>query len=61
MLRLAVHPKLPVIFVTGLNSNSIFRVEHVDGFLTALPQHGTVAGVTAITTPPVLPTVILEL
>src|SRR6185295_7665918 len=34
LLRLAGHPKLPVIFVTGLNSNSIFRVEHVDGFLT---------------------------
>ena len=29
-------------------------MEHIDGFLTGLPQHGTVAGVSALSTPPVL-------
>ena len=53
-LRLVGHPTLPVIFVSGLSSGFVYRMEHVDGFLTMLPQRGTLAGVTAIASSPVL-------
>jgi len=53
MYRLSLHPKLPVIFVSGLNSGWIYRIEHVDGFPTLLPQRGVLEGVTALATPPV--------
>jgi hypothetical protein len=53
LYRLSLHPKLPVIFVSGLNSGWIYRMEHVDGFPTLLPQRGVLAGVTALASPPV--------
>lgn len=53
-LRLAGHPTLPVVFVSGLLSNWVYRMEHVDGFMTLLPQRGTLAGVTALTSSPVV-------
>jgi hypothetical protein len=53
LYRLSLHPKLPVIFVSGLNSGWIYRMEHVDGFPTLVPQRGVLAGVTAIASPPV--------
>jgi hypothetical protein len=53
LYRLNLHPKLPVVFVSGLNSGWIYRIEHVDGFPTLLPQRGVLEGVTALATPPV--------
>lgn len=51
--RMVAHPTLPVVFFTGLTSGFVFRVEHVDGFTTMLPQRGTMAPV-IITSPPLL-------
>lgn len=52
--RLVGHPKLPVVFLTGTTSGFVYRMEHVDGFMTMLPQRGTLTGVAAITSSPVL-------
>jgi hypothetical protein len=52
--RMIGHPKLPVVFLTGLTSDRLYRMEHVDGFLTMLPQRALLGGATAITSPPVL-------
>lgn len=52
--RMTHHATLPVVFLTGLTSSFIFRMEHVDGFMTMLPQKGNLSGVAAITSPPLL-------
>lgn len=51
--RMAGHPTLPVAFFTGTTSGFVYRMEHVDGFMTMLPQRGYLNGV-AIASPPVL-------
>lgn len=53
LYRMAGHPELPVVFLSGINSTFVYRMEHVDGFLTLTPQRGTIAG-TNINGPPVL-------
>lgn len=53
-LRLAGHPTLPVVFFTGLTSGWVYRMEHADGFMTMLPQRGTLAGVAAMTSAPIV-------
>lgn len=52
--RMIAHPTLPVMFLTGVSSTYVYRMEHVDGFLTMLPQRGTLVGATALMSPPVL-------
>ena len=52
--RMAGHSTLPVVFFTGTNSSYVFRMEHVEGFMTMAPQRGTLASVAALASPPVL-------
>jgi hypothetical protein len=51
--RMVVHPTIPVVFLTGISTGALFRVEHVDGFLTMWPQRATLADA-LLTSPPVL-------
>lgn len=51
--RMIVHPTLPTVFCTALSSPYIYRVEHVDGFMTMFHQRATLANL-AITSPPVI-------
>lgn len=52
--RMAVNPTLSTVYLTGLGSSSVFRVEHVDGFFTMWPQRGTFDGGLLVTSPPVV-------
>lgn len=51
--RMAVHPRLPILYLSGLGSSNLYRVEHVDGFLTMFPQRGALEGL-VVTSPPVV-------
>lgn len=51
--RMAVHPSLPVVYLTGQTSSMIYRVEHVDGYFTMFPQRAVLPSV-LITSPPVV-------
>lgn len=51
--RMVQHPTLPVLFLTGLGGNYVFRVEHVDGFMTMFPQRGLLPDA-VLTSPPVI-------
>lgn len=51
--RMVVHPTIPVVFLTGISTGALFRVEHVDGFLTMWPQRATLTDA-LLTSPPVL-------
>jgi hypothetical protein len=35
---LAAHPALPVLYATPYNTDSLYRVEHAEGYLTLVPQ-----------------------
>jgi hypothetical protein len=52
--RMVGHQTLPVVFFTGTTAGYVYRMEHVDGFLTMLPQRGALPGVVALESPPVL-------
>lgn len=52
--RMAVNPTSSTVYLTGLGSPSVFRVEHVDGFFTMWPQRGTFDGGLLVTSPPVI-------
>jgi len=51
--RMAVHPESPLLYFSGLGSSNLYRVEHVDGFVTMLPQRGSLDGL-VVTSPPVV-------
>jgi hypothetical protein len=50
---LGAHPKLPVVFATRAPSDSVFRVEHAEGYLSLLPRQLTFPK-TRLTSPPVV-------
>jgi hypothetical protein len=50
---IAGHPRLPVIIVSDPGTPWAYRFEHVDGYLTMLPQKATFAG-TNLTSGPVI-------
>lgn len=52
--RMAVNPTSSTVYLTGLGSSSLFRVEHVDGFFTMWPQRAYLDGGLLVTSPPVL-------
>jgi hypothetical protein len=35
---ITVHPALPVIYATAFNTDSLYRAEHAEGYLTLVPQ-----------------------
>ncbi len=51
--RLTAHPKLPVLFVGMVGFSWVHRVEHVDGYVTLVPQVVQLEGAT-LKTPPVV-------
>lgn len=51
--RMAVHPTSSTVYLTGLGSSNVYRVEHVDGYFTMWPQRGQLDGL-LITSPPVV-------
>ncbi|MEO8205273.1 MAG: hypothetical protein ABI615_03775 [Chthoniobacterales bacterium] len=48
------HPKLPLVYMAGNNTPKVFCMEHVDGFLTLLPQRVTVDGASFQSAPVVM-------
>jgi hypothetical protein len=51
---LTVHPSLPLLFATVAGSDSLFRVQHADGYPTLLPQQWTLPDVVLLSPPAVL-------
>jgi hypothetical protein len=49
----AGHPNLPVVYIGVLNTQTIYRIEHVDGQPTLAPQSATVLGA-GLQSPPVV-------
>jgi hypothetical protein len=52
--RMAVNPTTSTVYLTGLGSSNLYRVEHVDGFFTMWPQRALFDGGLLITSPPVV-------
>lgn len=54
-VRLAGHPSLPVVFFSGVTTSWVYRMEHADGFMTLLPQRGTLEGALLTSAPVIMP------
>jgi hypothetical protein len=52
--RIASHPTLPVIYLSGVLTSYLYRVHHADGFITMLPQNVTLPSATIYSPPVVL-------
>jgi hypothetical protein len=52
---IAVHPTLPVLFATRSNTDSFYRLEHVEGYLTLMPRRYTIPETTLHSFPAILP------
>ncbi len=50
-MRMTLHPKLSVFYVTTMGGPFVYRMEHADGFVTLLPQTLTFGGAAATTLP----------
>jgi hypothetical protein len=52
---LGAHPDLPVLFVTIASTDALYRVEHIDGLATLVPERWTFADEILLSPPVVLP------